>query len=766
VSETAGTLTTVAGISAPGPGGDGGPATAAGLHFACGTATDRYGNLLFAERYRVRVVAARTGTFYGQPMLAGHIYTVAGQADSNRGPTSQGPLGPTGDGGPATKANLFDATGVSVDRAGNLLIADSGELENCDYCTLIGALVRVVAARTGTFYGQSMTAGDIYTVAGVPEGGTEGNGQVATRTWLGPLEGSVQADPYGNLVVADNAGQGNGAGGQNTDIAPSVRVVAATTGTFYGQKMTAGHIYRVAGNTNYGQTGDGGPATRAALALAGDVAVDAAGNLLIADWDRVRVVAARTGTFYGQDMTAGHIYGIAGTGRPGYSGDGGPATLARVQVHQVGLDGFGNLVLDGSGRVRVVAGSSGRFYGQPMTAGRIYTVAGNGTEFSGQGWPVTRAVIPPSFGVSQDQAGDLAIASDDGLINASDQHGNFVAVVMARSGTYFGQRMRAGHLYVVAGPSASGRLGDGGPGRQASLDLGDDQTATAFDRSGNLLVADNGDNRVRLVAVRSGRFYGQAMTAGDIYTIAGNGRQGKVGNGGPAVDASLSKPSAVAVDSHGNVFIVDQGNYRVRVVAARTGTFYGQARTAGDIYLVAGDGGLGTRAGVYPVGVAVDGAGNLLITDFNNRVRLVAARTGTFYGQAMTAGHIYTIAKPQGLGQFGCKPTVRSCFSFFQGITVDRHGNVIFVAYYTAPAGDSNQEGIVVVRAARTGTFYGRAMTAGHLYWVAGGGRTILGDGGPALAAQLCNPTSVSVAPTGALVLADTCDSRIRSITP
>jgi sugar lactone lactonase YvrE len=123
------------------------------------------------------------------------------------------------------------------------------------------------------------------------------------------------------------------------------------------------------------------------------------------------------------------------------------------------------------------------------------------------------------------------------------------------------------------------------------------------------------------------------MTAGDIYTVAGDGTRGFSGDGGPATGAELSFPQGVAVDSAGNLVIGDTGNHRVRVAAARTGRFYGRAMTAGDIYTVAGsgmrgffgDGGPAARARLgRPFGVAVDGAGNLIIADMDNsRIRKV-----------------------------------------------------------------------------------------------------------------------------------------------
>ena len=208
--------------------------------------------------------------------------------------------------------------------------------------------------------------------------------------------------------------------------------------------------------------------------------------------DRVRVVAARAGTFYGRAMTAGHIYTVAGNGTFGFSGDGGAATAAELRVPEdAAVDGAGNLVITDSenNRVRVVAASTGTFYGQAMTAGDIYTVAGNGTYgFSGDGGAATAAEL-------------------------------------------------------------------GSPGQ------------TAVDGAGNLVIADGGNDRVRVVAASTGTFYGQAMTAGDIYTVAGNGVGGFSGDGGPALSAELNRPQGVAVDVAGDLLVVDVGSNRIREVA-------------------------------------------------------------------------------------------------------------------------------------------------------------------------------------------------------
>jgi hypothetical protein len=158
------------------------------------------------------------------------------------------------------------------------------------------------------------------------------------------------ADAAGNLVITTSN---------------RIRVVAVRTGRFYQRAMTIGDIYTVAGNGQTGFSGDGGPARKAKLGGALGIAVDGAGNLVVTSRDRARVVAVKTGTFYGQAMTASDIYTVAGTGfvtpggMGGFSGDGGPATAADLGIPQgVALDRTGDLVIADSDneRIRVVAG--------------------------------------------------------------------------------------------------------------------------------------------------------------------------------------------------------------------------------------------------------------------------------------------------------------------------------------------------------------------------------------------------------------------------
>ncbi len=653
---TAGDVYTVAGNGFEGFTGDNGPATGAELDYPGGVAVDAAGNVLIADTMnnRIRVVAARTGRFYGRAMTAGDIYTLAGGGAH------------LGDGGPATSARLLQPRNVSVDGAGNVLAADSRH-----------SRIRVVAARTGRFYGRAMTAGDIYTIAGNGTYGFSGDGGPAKSAEL-TQPSVVAVDGRGNLVFADSSNE-------------RIRVVAASTGSFYGQAMTAGDIYTIAGDGTAGSPGTvaprpaqilesqrrgGGPrrqranrrlrqspgprggrehrhvlrpgddrsghlyrgrqrrpallrgrrpATRAELYEPEAAAVDAAGNMVIADTfnSRVRVVAASTGTFYGRAMTAGDIYVVAGNGTAGFAGDGGPATAAELYWPSgVDIDRAGNLLISDSSneRVRVVAERTGTFYGRAMTAGDIYTIAGNGREgFSGDGGPATSAELNAPYGVAEDANGNLVFA-DDG--------NNRVRVVASSTGTFYGQAMTARHIYTVAGGGSG--LGDGGPATQASLA----PAGIAFGSAGNLLVTDALHERIRVVATSTGTFYGQQMTAGDIYSVAGNGTGAFAGDGGPATAAEINFPLGVSLDAAGNLLIADTGNERIRVVAEHTGTFYGQQMTLGDIYTVAGngqdgfsgDGGSATKAGFFfPYMVTADQAGDLLITDtFDNRIRMVA----------------------------------------------------------------------------------------------------------------------------------------------
>ena len=282
--DAAGVISTVAGDGTEGFGGDGGPATAARLRYPRGVTPDDAGNLYIADtlNQRIRKVDA-TGT----------ITTVAGS-----GGFGFGEGGYSGDGGPATAAQLYYPQGVALDGSGNLYIADT-----------LNDRIRKVDA-----------AGGISTVAGDGARGFGGDGGPATAAQL-YIPTDVALDGSGNLYIADWANQ-------------RIRKVD-----------TAGGISTVAGDGARGFGGDGGPATAARLGSPEGVALDGSGNLYIADRDnnRIRKVDA-----------AGVISTVAGTGTAGYSGDGGPAVAAQLRSpNDVALDDAGNLYIADTNNHRI-----------------------------------------------------------------------------------------------------------------------------------------------------------------------------------------------------------------------------------------------------------------------------------------------------------------------------------------------------------------------------------------------------------------------------
>jgi sugar lactone lactonase YvrE len=354
---------------------------------------------------------------------------------------------------------------------------------------------------------------------------------------------------------------------------------------------------------------------------------DAHGNVVIADQNNnvIRVAAASTGTFYGQAMSAGHIYTVVGDGN--LNGGDGPwgTTRPPTQVelndpNGVAVDGQGDIVITDTGNnaVRLLAGVGGSRYGVSMVAGRMYTIAGEGGSV-----------------VDGEQASSAGLSSPDGI--AFDAHGNVVIAdtgdddvrfLPQASGTYFGEAMDSGYIYIVAGNTNFGYTGDGGPAAAAELAM-DTFDGVAIDPSGDVVFADDDNNVVRLVAVANGVYAGRAITAGDIYTIAGNGIPGFKGNKKAATLAELNMPQGVAIDAAGNLFISDSNNNQVRIVAPRAESYGGRALKAGDIYALAGNGNFGysgdggpATAGELntPAGVSVAPSGNVLIADNGNDV--------------------------------------------------------------------------------------------------------------------------------------------------
>jgi trimeric autotransporter adhesin len=361
---------------------------------------------------------------------------------------------------------------------------------------------------------------------------------------------------------------------------------------------------------------------------------------------------------------------VAGNGTAGSSGNHGPATKAELNGPcGVALDPNGNVVFSDTNNnvVRVLAESTGNFYGQAMTSGDVYGIAGTGgSGYRGKGGPPLKALFDNPDGITVDSAGDVII---------SDTENEVVRYIPATSGTHLGISMTAGDLYTVAGNAQDGFSGAGGPATKAELGL-DVVAGVEVDANGNLVITDGDNNVIWVVANETGTFYGQAMTAGDIYIIAGTGAADYTGDGGPATAATLDEPEGVAIDSSGNIVFADDSNDVIRVIAAKTGKFYGKKMTTGDIYTI----GPKSDPNVLgsPEGLTIDHSGNIVFADAgNNIVYLLAASTGTDDGVAVKAGHLYAIAGNGNTGYAGDGADPQKAeLNSPCAVAADSHGNL------------------------------------------------------------------------------------------
>jgi hypothetical protein len=427
----------------------------------------------------------------------------------------------------------------------------------------------------GTLSPTQWTAGVSAYAGAIPISGGTGPLTVVAQANLPP---GLSATVSGSSVVFTGIPTTTGTY-SNVQLTVGDAAGATTSGTFSItiNAPQPGSILTIAGTGTAGYSGDGGAVDLARLNEPWSTAVDGSGNVFIADYfnNCVREIVKATG----------NIITVAGTGVAGYSGDGGPATSAKLYMPTfVTLDASGDLFIADlyNQRIREVV----------KATGNIITVAGNGSNTdSGDGGPATSAGLASPQGVAVDSSGNIFIA---------DYYTNRIREVVKATG----------NIITVAGNGALGYSGDGGPATSAMLY---DPTGVAVDASGNLFIADSGNERVREVV----------QATGNIITIAGTGSAGYSGDAGPATSAKMWSPENVAVDGNGNVFIADAYNYRIREVSQLTGAIYTVAGTGTAGY--SGDGGPATSAAVnHAYGVAVDGSGDLFIADtYNDAVREV-----------------------------------------------------------------------------------------------------------------------------------------------
>jgi hypothetical protein len=639
-----GLLTVFAGNGAAGYSGDNGAPASASLNTPAGIFVDAAGNVFIADSGNnvIREVVFSTSL----------IQTVAGNGTAG-----------FVDNVAATSGELSNPTAVYEDGSSNLFIADSGN----------NVIREVVAGATP----------QITTVAGnhALGGGFNGDGILATNAKLNSPRG-VYLDGAGTVFVADHDNN---------------RIRTFTVG---------GNIQTIAGNGTAGAIGDNGPATSAEINGPTSVFVTGTfsggtptGKLYIADTNNheIRLVIASLPANLQQ------ITRIAGNGLAGFTGDGGPATVAELfSPRGIFVDSSQNFFIADTGNsfVREVAAATGD----------ILLYAGNGTlGFSGDSATATNASLNSPAGVASDGAGNIFIA---------DTANNVIRQVVVSTGL----------IQTVAGRggAACNFSGNGGSATNALLCS---PAGVFVDGFGNIFIADTGNHVVREVL----------FVNGTIQTVAGIGTPGFSGDTGFATQAQLHSPTGIFVDNAGNIFIADTGNHCIREVVAATNkirTVAGIGTSAG----FSGDGAAATSAQLSsPAGVNVDGFGNIFVADTgNNVIREVAGGPG---------GNISTVAGNHALGPGYSGDNgspIAAQLNGPRGVLADPSGS-LFIA-------DTNNH---VIREIPVGTGKIQTVVGNH---VAG----FAGDGGAPTSASLHSPSGMALDHLGGIFIADTANNRIR----
>jgi uncharacterized protein (TIGR03437 family) len=569
---TDGTINTVAG-GGTNTGSGAMQATSAALGIVTGLALDSSGNLYFCESNRIRKMTP-----------AGVLTTFAGT----------GIAGYSGDGGQATAAQLWQPMGVAFDSQGNLFVADGD------------SLVSTPVIR------QITPAGVISTIAG--------GGNKAPANGIAPLSldlpeiGGLAVGPSGNLYAFGGVSgtliefSGTAANPFSTTTlitnpvnAPFSANVPASTAYVAGQRLfdnsgiafdnagnlfvadsTAGYLCKidaqgflrvVAGNGNYGFSGDGGPAVAAVIQSPGSMTQTPDGTIYFVDslnnrirgispsgtintvlsganfpplgvLEAARAVASDSNSnLYvllihrliqlGPDGTITIL--LNSTGTFGDSGDGGPALQARIQSGVA-------MARDSKGNLYIVDSAASRIR-EITTDGKIHTIAGNGT----------RAFTPDGAVAANSPLSDPSSILLDGLGGIYFEEARTAGVPGTNILRYI---TPGGILKTIAGIGQGGFSGDGGPATQAAMFVLE-RAGIALDKSGNLYFSDSLNSRVRVIS-----------PAGTMNTVVGNGQSGNTGDGGAPLAATLVAPQGLLIDAKGDLLISDIAGNRIRAVLA------------------------------------------------------------------------------------------------------------------------------------------------------------------------------------------------------
>lgn len=517
----------------------------------------------------------------------------------------------------------------------------------------------------------NLSSGKLTAVAGTGSNGFSGDGGQATDAQLNnPL--AVALDKNNMLYVVDQSNN-------------CVRKIDLSTGI----------ITTVAGRGGWwGFGGDGGPATSAYFNNPSDIAIDTANNLYITDYsnNRIRKVTASNGI----------INTIIGSDSSRYTHDSTLADSSR-------LNGPAGIALDKKGNVYFVDQNNCRIRKLNISNDTVYTLSGGNAGFSGDGGPAKKAQFWYPIGITLDTVGNIYIA---------DTYDNRIREITIANDT----------INTICGNGWSTFAGDGGPASAAEIFQ---PRYLNFDKTGNLLFADIGNNRVREISF-----------ADTVNTLAGDGMPGYNGDNINALTSQLSNPTNLVSDNSGDIFFSDNGNNMVREVDASTGNILKIAGTGKAGY--SGDGGPAGKAQLSgPCGIALNDSGDIIFADeYNERIRKINH----------SSNMISTIAGNGAAGYAGNGGIATSAELFYPvDIAIDSIGEI----YIADMVNDRIRE---------VNKFGKMKLTAGNGYNSNNWGGGFSGDGGSAIVAELNQPQSVALDKSNNLYIADTWNYRVRKV--